>query len=211
MVEVKVINENLKIEVAKDGNNKTINIYRKNVKIESLSFTIGSSLYKEFKYDSNYLLIYSKIFSKPASEKIEFLYDIQNDERVYLDEHENLETIIKYMFLYSRDFDIETVLSVINNNDLKIATEESVESFYNYLTTANSNITKEEVVSYILKQYPALSKYTSLPERISVVDYKKMMKEFYFTKLSFHRISQIIDLEKLNNKDTQRLVKKTML
>lgn len=201
MIEVVKINDNLKLEIIKEGCEKTLNFYRKSINIESLSFTLGSSLYRDFKYDSNYFIIYSKYFNRPASANIEFLYDINNDKKIYLDEYISLDLIIKYMFIYTRDFDIETVLSVINKNNLKMATNEKIENMINYLRSNNENITRDEVVNYILKQYSGLSRYTNLPENISVIEYKKLMEEFYYKKLSFHRMPQTLDLEALKSKD----------
>ena len=65
------------------------------------------------------------------------------------------------MFLSKKSFELEEVLVAINKNDLGYYRNDV--SLVKYLTVGNTLVNKEQVVQYILNEYPKLSKYTDLP------------------------------------------------
>jgi hypothetical protein len=108
--------------------------------------------------------------------KIEAAYSIK-DRKILSVEHKRFRVLLEYMLVYKKGFDISQVLQTINDEELEIVEETEKEDLERYLTAECGHITHKEIVGYILKQYPALEKYTNLSGPISVIRYKKLTKE----------------------------------
>lgn len=104
------------------------------------------------------------------------------------------------MFISKHGFDIGTVLSVINSSNLEVAANSEAEHMIKYLTNGNNKITKKEIINYMTKAYPLLSRFSQIEIPITVMDYKMILKEFDSSYLYFHKIPQMIDssINKLN-------------
>lgn len=128
-------------------------------------------------YDENYIVVYSRgcmVNNIPLS--IESAFSIK--ERRFLNvANKKLRTLLEYMLLCKKGFDIPLVLQTINSNDLDIVEQDEKEDLIRYVTAGCGHITHEEVVQYILKEYPVLEGYTHLSIPISVNRYRKIERE----------------------------------
>lgn len=123
---------------------------------------------------------------------IEAAYNIKNKSTVNL-ENKKTKVLLEYMFVSKRGFDIATVLSFINNRDLGITEKDEVEDFIYCLTSGNKDITYNEILDYVLKAYPELTKYMNIKEKMSVIEYREIVEEFDTNILRFHIMPQVVE------------------
>lgn len=188
------INDSITIEINKKFG-RTIITLNKNGKKEVLSsLKTNDYFWSDAKFDENYIIIYSRgCMVNQIPLKIESAYNIKTDTILDVQKDKKLATELEYMFISKQGFDIGTTLSVINLSNLEVADNDEVEHMIKYLTNGNNNITKEEVINYITKAYPLLSRFSQIKTPITVMDYKMILKEFDSSYLYFHKMPQIID------------------
>ena len=123
---------------------------------------------------------------------IEAAYNIKNRSTVNL-ENKKIKVLLEYMFISKKGFDIATVLSFINNIDLGVTEKEEVEDFIYYLTSGNKDINYNEILDYVLKTYPELTKYMNIKEKMSVIEYRQIVEEIGTNILRFHIMPQVVE------------------
>lgn len=188
------INDSITIEINKKFG-RTIITLNKNGKKEVLSsLKTNDYFWSDIKFDENYIIIYSRgCMVNQIPLKIECAYNIKTDTILDVQKDKKLANELDYMFISKQGFDIETTLSVINSSNLEASDNEDVKNMIKYLTNGNNNITKEEVINYIIKAYPLLLRFSQIETSITVMDYKMILKEFDSSCLYFHKMPQIID------------------
>ena len=188
------INDSITIEINKKFG-RTIITLNKNGKKEVLSsLKTNDYFWSDAKFDENYIIIYSRgCMVNQIPLKIESAYNIKTDTILDVQKDKKLAAELEYMFISKQGFDIGTTLSVINSSNLEVADNEDVEDMIKYLTNGNNNVKKEEVINYIIKAYPLLSRFSQIETPITVMDYKMILKEFDSSYLYFHKMPQIID------------------
>jgi len=107
---------------------------------------------------------------------IEAAYSVATRETVNL-ESEKTRTLIEYMVVSRQAFDMAEVLQTINKNNLEIVEQDKKEELKKYLTANTTCFTDDEVRMHILKHYPWLAAYTNLAGPISVIEYRKLLKD----------------------------------
>lgn len=188
------INDSITIEINKKFG-KTIITLNKNEQKEVLSnLKTNDYFWSDVKFDENYIIIYSRgCMVNQIPLKIESAYNIKTDTILDVQKDKKLATELDYMLISKQGFDIGTTLSVINSSNLEVADNKDVENMIKYLTNGNNNITREEVINYIVKAYPLLSRFSQIETPLTVMDYKMILKEFGSSYLYFHKMPQIID------------------
>lgn len=181
---VKVENTNRKttVYICENGNNKLL-----------AQVKTGDYVWAYVTCDNNYVVVYSRgcmINQVPLN--IEAAYNIKNKSTVNL-ENKKTKVLLEYMFVSKRGFDIATVLSFINNRDLGITEKDEVEDFIYCLTSGNKDITYNEILDYVLKAYPELTKYMNIKEKMSVIEYREIVEEFDTNILRFHIMPQVVE------------------
>jgi len=106
---------------------------------------------------------------------VEAVYDMTN-KKVILVTKKN-KAIFEYMCVVKKGIYTSVILEFLNDDKLEIAEEEEVEDFVRYITAGNEKITKDEIKSYILKEYPYLEEYMNFENPLSVKQYRKIMDE----------------------------------
>ena len=167
---------------------------------------LGSQDYYSFaiRSNDNYIVIYSKsgVISN-ASSSIKAVYDRNNNNIVDIS-NDNVRSIFENMFITRKTFFQGVVIAYINMDYLGIADSVSVTDFEKYITCCNDEISRDEVVSYILKLYPSLEKFIGITQS-SEMEYKNMVKEIGSNMLSFNALPQVVnsDLVRKNSGDYQ--------
>ena len=103
--------------------------------------------------------------------------------------NKKIKVLLEYMLISKKGFDLANVLSEINSSDLGLLDEDEKEDLSIYLTSGNMDISKDQIISYILNRYPQLKKYTELEGKLSVTEYRKIIDELADT-FYFHMMSQ---------------------
>ena len=129
-----------------------------------------------------------------SESKITGLYSIKNQKLLNVKNRKLLE-LYKQMFWIGRakTFELAFALSEINSENLGILTDEEKTQYYRYLTSGNKNITRDEVVNYILRKIPKLEKYSNLKNELSAMEYRLIAKDLGTMLLALRPIPQ--DLE----------------
>lgn len=188
------INDLITIEINKKFGRTIITLNKNGNKEVLSSLKTNDYFWSDIKFDENYIIVYSSgCMVNQIPLKIESAYNIKTDTILDLEKDKKLATELEYMFISKQGFDIRTTLSVINSSNLEVSDNEDVKNMIKYLTNENNNITKEEVINYIIKTYPLLSRFSQIETPITVMDYKMILKEFNSSYLYFHKIPQIID------------------
>lgn len=188
------INENLNVEVNKKINRTIIALNKNGEKIVLSDLKTDECFFSNVKFDENYVVVYSRgCMANQIPLKVEAAYNIKTNCILDVKNDIKLAKELEYMLISKWGFDITTIISVINQSDLKIAEEDEIEHITRYLTNGNKEITKEEIAKYILSIYPELAKYQNLNPSISVLEYKRILKEIDNNILFFHKMPQIID------------------
>ncbi len=195
-VDVTVINDSFKIETVtiNMGNDELVSIYviidDKREFILKKSINYFCSLY--FEYDSNYIVFYTTRYGiSSILSCVEVVYDIKNKRTIKLDNKKSF--LFKYMYIDLRTIDPKVILQYINDCDLELTSNDNIESFEEYITGGNKNISKEEVINYIFEKYPVLKEYTNISGPLSVKKYDELLKEMDIPEYGFHIIKQIIE------------------
>lgn len=181
------INEELQIEVSKTDTETEIYLIENNEK-RILSFLeTDKDFWSDVLYDENYIIVYSRgtMFNQiPLS--IEVAYNIKTRKMVDLTNIE-LRKLLEYRFLFKKYFDLRDVLTFINDVDLKlISSKDGLVRLKEYLTSGNEQISRHDIIDYILTEYPILRKYNNIKNPIYVKDYLEMIEEIGLSDLYFH-------------------------
>lgn len=188
------INNNLSIEIKKYLNRTIVTLNKEGKKITLSDLKTNSHFTSNIVHDENYIVIYSKEYiDDKIVLDVESAYNIKSDTILDVKKNKKLSTELLYMYIRQYGFDIAIVLSIINQANLNIATEDEIEHITRYLTNGNKSISREEITKYILSTYSQLNKYTNLSESLSVLDYRKLLDEIELKVLYFHKMPQIID------------------
>lgn len=198
------ISEDLIVQEAKRKNRVVTSIIRGDKKTILTNIKVNDYFWSKFVFDENYIVVYSRgcmVNNIPLN--IEAAYDIK-EKRVLDLSNKKIKIILEYMFISRRGFYLTDVLTFINKEDLKILDEESKGDLKRILTSGNSKISDEEVIKYILKEYPVLKKYRNLKGPLNVIEYKKIEDAIGQNFFKFHLMPQSLkfieqlDLEEKN-------------
>lgn len=150
-------------------------------------------------YDENYIVVYSRgDMSNQIPLFIEAAYNIKNKSIVNLSG--KIRVLLEYMLIHKKGIDIAAILEYINDCPLGIAEEDEKEDLVRYLTSGNTEISREEIIKYILNNYPELHEHMNYTNKLSVIEYRNILDEFDDDYLRFHVIPQIIDLSPVEKK-----------
>lgn len=188
-----VIDDELLVKIEKTNRKATVYICENGNKKLLAQVKTGDYVWAYVTGDNNYVVVYSRgcmINQIPLN--IEAAYNIKNKSTVNL-ENKKVKVLLEYMFISKRSFDIATVLSFINNRDLGVCEEDEVDDFIYYLTSGNKDITYNEILDYVLKIYPELTKYMNIKEKMSVIEYREIVEEFDTNILRFQIMPQIVE------------------
>lgn len=148
-------------------------------------------------FDDNYIVVYFRgCMENQMPLSIVAAYSIQ--ERRVLDiTNARMREYLEYMLISKKCFGLAKVLSEINDKDLQLINDNQKTQLIDYLTCNNPNITHKEVVSYILKEYPKLQKYTNLKKIDTLTKYTEIQNDLQQEYFFFHAMPQDINyLEK---------------
>lgn len=186
MKETRLIKEGIKLVIIKKRGNTTAMIYVDDnpirlCKVEKTDefFWVG------YDFNENYLVIYSRgCMANQIPLIIEAVYDMTNKKVIPVTKKNKV--IFEYMCVVKKGIYTSVLLEFLNDSKLEIAEEEEVEDFIRYITAGNERITKDEIKSYILKEYPYLEEYMNFENPLSVKAYRKLMDEIESDILRFH-------------------------
>ena len=202
MKEIKYINDNLFVTTAY-GLKRTkvfVNHYGKEVLLANVK-KIADFFWIKTVNDENYILVYSRgDMSNQIPLCIEAAYNIKNKSIVDLSNNKT-RVLLEYMLISKRGFDLATVLEYINNYPLQIVDEEEdIDLVERYLTCGNKEISKSQIIKYILENYPELEKHMNYTGTLSVIQYRDIIDSLGTDTLWFHEIPQIVDLSPIEKK-----------
>lgn len=176
------ITSNLSLEIVKDGSDTIIYLSESNDK--RILYIYYPNKFNSFLYDDTYIVIYTK--DKYHKLNLEVAYNYQTKHLVNLSNNK-LRYLLEYHFLLKQCFDLRIILSFINQINLKlISSPNELINLKDFLTSGNSNITNQEIIEYILKNYPILKRYTNLTQPLYVTDYLKIIEDIGHESLYFH-------------------------
>lgn len=200
MKDIKYINKNLFIKSVERAKRTKIFVNHDGKEILLADVEkIAENFWIRTVYDENYIVVYSRgDMSNQIPLYIEAAYNIKNKSIVNLSGKTRI--LLEYMLICKKRFDLASVLQYINNCPLLLVPEDSEEEFVRYLTCDNMDVPREEIIKYILKNYPELEKYMNYTDILSVIEYKKIVKSFGKNVLSFHIMPQLIDLSPVEMK-----------
>jgi len=155
--------------------------------------------------DENYIVVYSRgDMSNQIPLDIEGAYNIKNKSIVDLSNYK-IKVLLEYMLICKKGFYLAPVLQYINDYPLQIVSDDEIEDLVTYLTSGNNNITREEIIKYILENYPQLEKHMNYTDKLSVIEYRNIVEDFDTDVLRFHIMPQIIDLSPIEMKRLQSI------
>lgn len=194
------INDTTSVEM-KEKFRRTIITLNKDSKKEILSdLKTDDYFWSDVVFDENYVIVYSR-GCIPLD--IEAAYDIK-EERLLDLSNKKLKVILEYMFISTRGFELTDILTFINKEDLKILDEESKGDIKRILTSGNDKITDEEVINYILINYPIFSNYRNLRGPLSVIEYKNIAKQIGQEIFRFHLMPQSLKFIEQENQVVEK-------
>ena len=193
------INDNLSIEENKKIRRTITSVIDNGERKVLADIKTNDYFWSKIVYDENYIVVYSRgcmINQIPLN--IEAAYDIKEKRMLDLS-NKKLKVLLEYMFISKIGFELNEVLQFINTEDLKILDEELKGDIKRRLTSANNKISDEEVLEYILKNYPILSNYRNLKGPLTVIEYKNIEDEIGKDFFRFHIMPQSLKfVENLN-------------
>lgn len=126
--------------------------------------------------------------------KIEAAYNIRTGRIVDLS-NDKTKVLLQYMLISKKCFDVATVIEYINDYPLGIANKESVHHFIKYLTSGNSNISREAIINHILNQHSELENHMNYRGNLTLFQYKNIIYSLNNYALGFNIMPQIIELK----------------
>lgn len=208
------VNDNLCIEELNDGNKTITSIIVNGKKKELTNIKPSNYFFSNVIYDENYIVVYSRgCMMNQIPLDIEAAYDIKNNKMLDITDEEIVRKL-KYIYICKQNIHITNILTFINKEELSILEVSKRGYLKHYLTGGNNNISDEEVIDYIIKQYPIFSNYRNIKGPLTFLGYKELCDEIddseshYF---SFHMMSKSLELVNTNyleNIGTTRTLKK---
>ena len=181
------------VEQTKDGVKRIYVKEGNNTKLLSKD-EVFEGYYHDYAYDDSYIVTYSRgSMACPAPLVIKAAYNIQLQKTMKL--NNKMRNVFEYMLVCKKGFDMDVVLTEINGRDLGLIKSGAEQALHDYLTSGNSDITHQEIVDYVLKEYPALAKYTSLDPFITLVDYRKMKEDLGSDYFRFRAMPQEVEAD----------------
>lgn len=179
-----VVKDNVQeIIIIKDGIEKTIHILERASKNHFCRYVI----------DNNYVIIYHDRRDQEGYHYIDVrcVYDLNKDEE--LDLSQSTYHRIKNMYVKKEFFSVDTVMSYLLN--IVSFDNKKIRDFYNFMSSYNPSITKEDIKREVIKQYPIIEKYLS--SLVYIFNKKQLVNELRGGFISFYAVKQ--DLEKLDH------------
>ena len=183
-----IIRKDLSIEHSQDKKKdviKVIDAKKEHILSELIS---ASYVWNKWIFNEDYIVAY---IHDNGNVLINGVYDIQSKSLVTLTP--TTRFAIEYMFLSRRQFDLGQVLAEINEQDLKLLSEEEKGFLRRYLTLNNPRITNQQVIDYILLKYPSLENYRNIREVLTVARYREIQKELENPYFFFHAMPQRVE------------------
>ena len=185
------INDELKVKVDTQRNRTRICLYENGVEKILSDIRTWDGFWSKTEHNEYYIVAYSRgCMANQIPLNIDAAYSIQ--EKRLLTLSPKLEELLENMLVAKKGFGFAQVLQAINETDLQIIGKRESNKLVNYLTAGNPNISKQEVIEYILKCYPEFKKYTNFKGIISVLKFEKLKAEFGDNTYFFHIIPQDI-------------------
>ncbi|MBQ8043674.1 MAG: hypothetical protein IJ272_05940 [Clostridia bacterium] len=195
--QVIVINDKLWVGIDIRKKRTIISLYENGVQKILSDMETGDYFWSRTTRNKHYIVAYSRgCMVNQIPLNIDAAYSITDGKQLDLS-NQKLKVLLEYMFICRKGFELAQVLATINSDDLELVDDEEKEILIKYLTAGNVSITREQVIDYILKQYPKLKEYTNLTSPISVAKYKEIARSVREETLHFHVMPQ--DLHKLPN------------
>lgn len=192
------ISDNLILIIEEKRKKEKFSCFHDNKTITLLNKEYNPKLVRSFNYDENYVTVISKYAYRDYA-YVEAAYNIKDKELVELDY--NTSYLLDYMYALKDIYSLGYVLELINDNYLGFYSDDVLEdSIILYLTSGNPNITKEEVINYVLECYPKLKKYTNLELPFTASKYQEIIHDIGKLELSFYKMPFVIE----NNKKKVR-------
>ena len=160
-----------------------------------------------FRYiqDMNYIIIYHDRRDQEGYHYVDVrsVYDLNIDEE--LDLTQSTYHRLNNMYVKKTSFSIETVMSyLLNTASLDI---KGKRYFYDFMSSYNPNITKEEIRSEVINQYPVIEKY--LNPMIYIFNKKKLERELNGCFIQLFAVKQnIYELDRIERAKKDKLDKK---
>ena len=195
--QVIVINDKLWVGIDIRKKRTIISLYENGVQKILSDMETGDYFWSRTTRNKHYIVAYSRgCMVNQIPLNIDAAYSITDGKQLDLS-NQKLKVLLEYMFICRKGFELAQVLATINSDDLELVDDEEKEILIKYLTAGKVSITREQVIDYILKQYPKLKEYTNLTSPISVAKYKEIARSVREETLHFHVMPQ--DLHKLPN------------
>ena len=193
MVDIIKINDSITIEIKKSDERTIITLNRNGKNIILSDLYTDSTFTSNVVYDNNYIVVYSKGDERNQIPiEIECAYNIKNGIILDTKNNSKLSDDLYMMLIDKKMFSAGSIVIWLNQKDLELGYEDETARIIEYLTNVNNNISREEIVDYVLKEYPILSNYLDL----NLDACKKVISDVSGECLFFHKMSQIIDSEK---------------
>ena len=151
MVEIIKINDSITIEIKK-SEERTIVILNRNGKNTILSDLYTDSTFtSNVVYDNNYIVVYSKGDERNQIPiEIECAYNIKTGIILDTKNNSKLSDDLYMMLIGKKRFSARSIVILLNQKDLELGYEDETVRIIEYLTNGNDNISREEVVDYIV-------------------------------------------------------------
>ena len=191
-----VVKENIQeIIVEKDGIEKTI---------YSLPRASKNNFCKYIE-DMNYIIIYNDRRDQEGYHYIDVrcVYDTNTDEILNLSPTTYYR--LTYMYAKKTSFSLETIMSYLLN--IVTFDNKKVKQFYEYMSSYNPLITKEQIRKEVIRQYPIIEKYLS--PLIYIFNKKQLENKLRGSFLQLNAIKQDIrELDHLEKQKKEQLEKR---
>lgn len=206
MKDNKRINDNLSVKIVESLKRKKVFVNHNNKEILLANVKkITEYFWVRTVNDENYIVVYSRgDMSNRIPLKIEAAYNIKNRSIVDLS-NPKIKVLLEYMLICKKGFDVANVLEYINDYPLEIIDEDEKEDLAIYLTCGNTEISRTEIIKYILDNYPQLKEHMNYTEKLSVIQYRNIIDSLETDTLWFHEMPQIIDLSPVERKRLQAI------
>lgn len=183
------VNDELEVKLHTQRNRTRICLYENGVEKVLSDVRTWDGFWSKVEYNEYYIIAYSHgCMANQIPLSIDAAYSIQ--EKRLLTLSPKLEELLENMLVSKKGFGFAQVLQAINEVDLQIIRKRKSNELVNYLTAGNPNISKQQVVEYILGCYPEFKKYTNFKGTLSVLKFEKLKLELGANTYFFHIIPQ---------------------
>ena len=156
----------------------------------------NGGFFVSYGYNENYLVVFSRgTIGNSIPLTVEAVYDLVNNRVVKVTEKNS--KIFEYMCVCKKSIEPDVILEFLNDNKLELVEPCEVEDFIRYVTAENSDISKEEIKAYVLKEYPYFKDYMNFETTFTVKQYKSVIKNFKET-IWLHIMPNALKAEELS-------------